>query len=267
MRDQEQLSMFESDEMPDQRPAPYVRRLVVGAFYLCFVTCLVALLLNWIVPDHVPMWLPTWLVPIIEHNRVATLLLPPAGLLICYWSLRSMTGDILARPDRYLDERQKLLRDQAHRSAYKVLKRACLVAPILVLLCALLWQTPAPAQPAPTPQTVTFTMHTLGDWYVIKMGNDGVVYGVVTPQTPSDQSKGSDGQDPIKIIKLQSPLSSFTLHTITAAQPAATSPRSWLSTPANIALFFGSLLLSLFLMVTALPMAILARKEKDEANS
>ena len=39
--------------------------------------------------------------------------------------MRSITHDIMASPERYLDERQKMVRDKAHRNAYKIVKPYC----------------------------------------------------------------------------------------------------------------------------------------------
>src|SRR5258708_2198988 len=127
MMDQEQMPLFETEEVLYRQSTFLIRYLTIAAFYLSFAASLTTLLLNWIIPIYTPLWLPDWLIQVIENHRIFTLLLPLLCLFACYWVLRSMTSAILACPERYLDERQKMLRDQVHRSAYKVLKGACLI--------------------------------------------------------------------------------------------------------------------------------------------
>jgi hypothetical protein len=310
MRDQEQISAFESEEVPYRRPTLFMRCLTAAASYLSFAASLVALWLNWTIPTHIPSWLPAWLIQLIENNRVATLLLPLLCLFVCYWVLRSMTGDILACPERYLDERQKMLRDQVHRSAYEVLKGACLIVPIVVLLFSLSWSTPAPS-PAPVQSSssmITFKYNMLehmlptnlskksGEWIIVIPSATSGEWNVLIPSkksgewiivVPSNSAPGSTltisvtGPGLLNIsrstgtvwLNVSEPNGTVWLNeseptsfqTISWKRvPAVTpQPESWLRSPTNIGLFFATFLLSLFLMVSALPMSLLACKEND----
>src|SRR5581483_10498623 len=134
MKDQEYISPFELDETSPRRAPLVLQRLVVVALSLSFVVSLASCWLNWMLPDRAASWLPAWLITMVENQRIATLLVPLTCLLVCYWILRAVRGDIMICPERYLDERQKMLREQAHGSAYKLLKRACLLLPVGLLL-------------------------------------------------------------------------------------------------------------------------------------
>lgn len=266
MRDQEQIPAFESEEEGLYRRSTLLMRcLIVGGAYLSFAASVAALLLNWSIPTHVPSWFPHWLIYLIENNRIATLLLPLLCLFVCYCALRYITGDILARPERYLDERQKMLRDQVHRSAYKVLKSACLVVPIAILLYSLFWSAPAPSptpvRPSPDPMTTGYVYIMLDSspnkWLTIDTPDSAQPVALtISANAPDGQTSNEPASQGIIWEWERIPS--------VAPQPVATPRReSWLSGPTNIGLFFATCLLSLFLMVSALPMSLLVCKEKD----
>jgi uncharacterized membrane protein YhdT len=117
MNNQEHMPIIDPEDMLQKRPGRFMRYLTVCGLYLSFFTCLAALLLNWLIPAHMMIWMPDWLIQMVENNRIATLIVPLLFLIICYWEVRDITSDILAIPERYLDERQRMLRDQVQRSA------------------------------------------------------------------------------------------------------------------------------------------------------
>ena len=60
-----------------------------------------------------------------------------------------------------------MVRDKAHRNAYKLVKVACLLVPLYLCLHAVLWtpQTPAPGQlPDPCTDLHLFTLIEILDW-------------------------------------------------------------------------------------------------------
>ena len=62
MNNQEQMPIIEPEDMLQKRPTLFMRYLTVSGLYLSFFTCLVALLLNWLIPAHVMVWMPDWLI-------------------------------------------------------------------------------------------------------------------------------------------------------------------------------------------------------------
>ena len=113
---------------------------------LSFLACLAALWFSSTLisaPDQV---LPVTFLQMLAANRLLGLCVPAVCLVICYIALRSLTGEITAVPESRLDERQKILRDQAHRSAFKIVKFACVLIPGAFLLPHLpLFNASAPA--------------------------------------------------------------------------------------------------------------------------
>lgn len=94
------------------------------------------------VPDQL---LPIDFLQIVAANRLLVLIAPAICLILSYIALRWRTAEIMATPERYLDERQKMLRDQAHHSAFKLIKYGCVLIPAILLLPHLPWfQSPSP---------------------------------------------------------------------------------------------------------------------------
>jgi len=126
MRSYSHMSLPENNEKLFIRPSLKRRRLLVLALYFSFFTCLLALWLTSPLASNVGKFLPYWLIQAVIDNRLTILAIPLVCLFTCYISLRHITGDIIGGPERYLDERQKMILDQAHRYAYRIIKLACL---------------------------------------------------------------------------------------------------------------------------------------------
>ena len=249
MNNQEHMPIIEPEDVLQKRSTRFMRYLTISGLYISFFISLAALLLNWLIPAHSMVWVPDWLIQVVENNRIATLIVPLLFLSVCYWEIRDMTGDILAIPERYLDERQRMLRDQVHRSAYKILKCACLAVPVLILLCSLLLSHPAPVQPSsnvlqirPDTSYVTRVYEQIPSQYL---------FIPHTPVYPKSES--------YSVIAIQPSLQTIFWQRVPDAAPQQT---SWLNEPKNIGLFFSTFLISLFLAVSALPMALLAWRRK-----
>src|SRR5579859_6849265 len=150
MEDYQQASMYEPEKVVEVRPFLLGRRLCVLGLYGSFFGCLVALWLTGTLFGHVYQILPDWLMQVIVGNRYLILVAPLVCLIGCYAGLRYQTGEIMACPERFLDERQKMIRDRAHRSAYKVMKLGALLVPLAICAGAMFLpaRTPAPV-PAP----------------------------------------------------------------------------------------------------------------------
>src|SRR5581483_8336135 len=217
------------------------------------------------------------------------LLVPLLILIGCYFLLRLMTYELLAWPERFLDERQQIVRDKAHRNAYKIVKVACLLVPLYLCLHAVLWTPQAPAPTLPQPFT---TLH-----------QSGVFIGVVPNTLLQDVQtihvnpavKQAEGQTiilyevvpsrPILSINYNGPWTMYSTHATTPSsytwiigpvqpiyaidtmtlpsygQVSTIQASSWPDSPASLLLYYGTLLLSLFLMALALPMSLVAWKE------
>jgi hypothetical protein len=191
----------------------------------------------------------------IESNRMSILILPLISLVACYFTLRHITGDIMGNPDRYLDERQKMVRDQAHRSAYRLVKLACLLIPLAFFLHSMLGagHAPVPAQhPAGTvierPIKLFYQVHPGAPIQIVSLAH-WKVYHVFNQQANA-----------VGIIGIRPEPLTFTIQQPAVVPPV--SPAVWPNDPTSIGIFYGVLLLCLFLMVTVLPMSIVAWKER-----
>lgn len=257
MKHYPQPSMDEPEEVLHDKSSLFWRRCLVLALYLSFAACLLALWLTGSIIGDPGQFLPAWLMHAIENNRLSILILPLISLIACYFTLRHITSDIMGYPDRFLDERQKMVRDQAHRSAYRLIKLACLLIPLAFFLHSMLGaghNTPVPAQyPAGTVNNkflrVMYAVPSNLPIQIVSSPHSNLFY-VFNQQA-----------NPAHVIYFQSEPLAFTI----IQQPVAVSPVSpaaWPNDPSSTGLFYGVLLLCLFLMVTVLPMSILAWKER-----
>lgn len=178
MQEFQEFPIEETDAQTDRHSSLGLNRLLVLALVLCAGGCLAAIWLSGILlsaPDHL---LPASFLQLIARHRPLTLLAPAICLGICYWRLRTLTGEIITLPERYLDERQQMLRDQAHRSAFKIIKLACVLIPLGFLVTHLPWFQTTPSPPNPHGLSLSFgmidnsdiiyTAHSFqGNWQVI----------------------------------------------------------------------------------------------------
>ncbi len=127
--------MENSDEHSTQESTPlWLNRSLIVAFLLCLIAFLTALWLSntlIYIPDQ---WSSTPLIQFLITYRVPVLLLLAASVLTCHLALRFLTREILGVPERFLDERQKIARDQAHRSAFKFVHVSFLLIPAVLVL-------------------------------------------------------------------------------------------------------------------------------------
>jgi len=137
------------DDIYDDVPSHLERRLLTIGLYLSYIACLAGLLLignvlgqtHAVFPDIFGLGKQS------ESMRFALLIVPLFVLCACYIRLRRMTGKIMQLPERKLDERQRLVRDRAHRLAYRIITLLCLA--ILAYLC--IHNMVLTASPPPTP--------------------------------------------------------------------------------------------------------------------
>lgn len=252
------VSLFALDEPFEQKSPLIRRRLLVLGLYLSFLACLTGLWLTANVTGGLEHKLPSRIVNFIATQPVVVLLVPLLILLGCYFLLRLMTYEILAWPERFLDERQQMVRDRAYRNAYKFVKVACLLVPLYLCLHAALWtaQTPAPASTPVQPPTLFIDSSPNA---AIKTPMFQIYSGQVdrlwlsVASTVEHQVPGSGSTYSYSFQVMASPPYE--------QAPTVTAP-SWPNNPASLFLYYGTLLLSLLLMAFALPMSLVAWKER-----
>lgn len=281
-----QASLFELDEPFEQKSAVMRCRLLVLGLYLSFLACLTGLWLTANATGGLEQKLPSGIANFIATEPVVVLLVPLASLLGCYFLLRHITYDIIAWPERFLDERQQMVRDHAHRNAYKLVKVACLLIPLYLCLHTVFWnaQAPAPASTFVHQATIFFDVAAdpvMTGVQVIHIdpavqqapGQTIVLYEAVSPQTLFSISNNGPITTHSKHVAIPSsyiwviepvqPI--YAIHTLASLSygqaPTVTAP-IWPNDPASLFLYYGVLLLSLLLMAIALPMSIVAWKER-----
>ncbi len=285
-----QASLFELDEPFEQKSAVIRCRLLVLGLYLSFLACLTALWLTGNSFGNSGQLLPDNIANFIASRPAIVLLVPLASLLGCYFLLRHITYEIIAWPERFLDERQQMVRDQAHRNAYKLVKVACLLIPLYLCLYAAFWTAQAPASvPTPAftpvhpatafidvaPNTAMMDVQAihLYSWTQQAAGQTIILYGVVSPQTLLSIGNNGPGTihakhstTPSSYLIIHEPMQPFyAIHTLASPsyrQVPTAMMVSWPNNPASLFLYYGTLLLSLLLMAIALPMSIVAWKER-----
>lgn len=273
MQEHQEVQIDETDDLEERRTPLWRDRLFVCAFLLSVCACLVALWFSGILVSAPPNqgWLtvpsnatplfqswagriiasapnqgwPASFLQFVTMHRWLVLLIPAVCLLGCYGVLRSLTGEITAVPERHLDERQQMLRNQAHRSSFKLIKLACILIPACFLLLHLPGLNTAPTTPGPyytlmgayqfRPIIITYLpldnkVTSSADWQA---------YQLVTSGTTSPINK---------LMRFASVI-----------QPGdgANLPMPPVTT-ADIVLAGGLLLLCLWLLISALPMCVLA---------
>ena len=226
MQEYQQTSQPESETTTLRHVSIWRRRVLVLAFY---ATGLASLTLLWFaggLTDAPVQVIPiTFLLPLADHFLIL-ICVPVACMFFCYLALRRLTGEIMSTPVRHLDERQRMIRNRTHRSAFNIIKCACLLIPVLFLLPHLPWFN----QIYPPEYSLTYALLD--------------TYG----QPISGGPMPIDGSWSVLHMAM-----------ITLA------PRPLLpaATPLEIAVAIAVLLFCLFLMISALPRSVLLWKEKS----
>ena len=235
-------ALAEIDEVQGRHASLWRCRLLVVAFSASVLTCLAALWFSGTLLSAPDGLLSVPFLSFIAAHRLLVLSAPAVILVVCYIGLRRLTGEIMIVPERYLDERQKMVRDQAHRSAFKLVKLACLLIPSGFLLPHLPWFN------HPTPATQAFTLHSVLN-----------PIRVLTLQSMSPNAASW-------VDTMHQNLQSHTIQVVPLVtvvwSPDQVIPPIMPATTMEIALAGGLLLLCLLLMASALPMAVLAWKGK-----
>lgn len=240
------------------------RRLLVLVLFLCYLAGLGALWYAWNAPQG---WFDTSWTPF-AFTRFAPVVLSFVILCACYARLRRITGTIMDWREKRLDERQRMVRDKAHRVAYKIVTVACVALAAFTGYHSIFAPPPAaaPATPALSSSIIHWVFSPDISYIVV---NPGKVLHTDSPKAIewialNTQILASKAGDAGKIIDYNMAVSPLYSRYYMAPPPpphlsfAATSPHAWL----NQGIFFGLLLLAILLIVYTLPKAIIAWKER-----
>jgi hypothetical protein len=247
------------DEPAEERPQPRLwRRLLVSALYLSFFACLVSLSLTGAFFGGPTSVLSGWLMSIMENNHVVLLLAPLLSLLVCAVAIRLVAGETMTAPERYLDERQKMVRDQAHRSAYSILKPICFLVFLGFVVQRAFW----PASSPPT-TTTAFSATALRGNRLLQGGLMPYQFQL-TPSMVNAIHAISLNQKGITHVWTSSSWLSvqYLPPPIYFVGQHLPPPTPWFNEPTGMALLYGVLLISLFLIITSLPMSVAVWRDR-----
>src|SRR5258708_22385216 len=133
MNDLEQAMMNEPNASASEDvPSHTERRLLIVVLCLSYLACLAGLWLIGNFPGQTHAVLPD-IFGLGQNMRFALLAVPLVGLCASYFRLRHLTGKIMQLPERKLDERQRMIRNRAHRIAYRIITMLSLA--ILAYIC------------------------------------------------------------------------------------------------------------------------------------
>ena len=213
------------------------RRLLTIGLYLSYIVCLAALWLISALPGQTHAFFPDifGLANQSESIRFSLLVVPLFVLCACYFGLRRMTGKIMQLPERKLDERQRLVRDRAHRIAYRIIAVLCLVT--LAYICIhnmLVTATPPASETANIRPAFSYIFVNKGlqTWSIVQ--KQGVLWNITS-------------QQPNLVVSVQQ-----------SAPAVSAIPTDLL----GLGLLYGLFLLTMVLIVKTLPTAIIGWKER-----
>lgn len=255
----------DEDTMAQVKLPLWIHRSLVIALYLSGLACLLAIWLSGTLFSDANQILPLWLLRETTDHRVSMLGASCICLLIWYAMLRHVTGDIMSVPERYLDERQKMVRDQAHRSAFTLVKLLCCLIPLLLLAQYFLPRQPTPAPtPTPAPLVAAASMQTT-ILYTLVLPDPSITQRLHLVQAaqelkrPPHTSVGTFWF----ASTYMNPGYQLTIHQMIIRTPPITHiPPVAPASTAEIALAIGALLLCLYLLFSALPMSVIAWKRR-----
>ena len=239
MNDFKQTMMDEpGDFIEDEASFKKERRLLVIALCLSYLACIAGL---WFIGDVLGS--PRDILgQQIGNGRFVMLVVPLAVLCVCYLRLRRIMGEIMELGGKKLDERQRLVRDQAHRTAYKIIAVLCLGILVYFGIHSMLVA-------AVPPHPVTASIHSVVphnvNLIVVSRTSDLHVYYAAPLKQPAV----------IQWIAIDSSMASNVPGQMMA--PAAQPIDLF-----GLGVYYGLFFLTIVLIVTTLPKAIIAWKER-----
>jgi hypothetical protein len=238
-------------DMQDERSYRTQRRLLVLGMCLGYLGCLLTLWYIWKAPRQ--WWFDTfWLH--IGANRFTLMLIPLIIFCACYFKLLCISGDMLRFRDRHLDERQRMVRDSAHRTAYKIVMLLCLLVPLYLAAQGLFISKPAATPPTTSPNYLTIRPAIAYIHFIPMMPYSSAHSRVLPPVVEWLSTAGNHWQIlQVHFVDFWQPLM------VSPARPAPTAPAI---APPNTSIYYGLVLLTLLLIISTLPKAIVAWQER-----
>ena len=248
MNDLEQAMMNEpNDSTSEDVPSHTERRLLIVVLCLSYLACLAGLWLIGSFPGQAHAVLPG-IFGLGQNMRFALLAVPLVGLCASYFRLRHLTGKIMQLPERKLDERQRMIRNRAHRIAYRIITMLCLA--ILAYICVhsmLLSATP--------PATTGGVTNAL----ISAFPRPAISEVITIREFPSKIAHAYIEVTPLKVDVQNSIVYWWRVKPEFRNTPAAPSPSIDL---VNLALYYGLFLVTMVLIVKTLPTAVIGWKER-----
>ncbi len=250
MNDLEQAMMNEpNDSTSEDVPSRNERRLLIVVLCLSYLACLAGLWLIGNFPGQAHAVLPG-IFGLGQNMRFALLAVPLVGLCASYFRLRHLTGKIMQLPERKLDERQRMVRNRAHRIAYRIITMLCLA--ILAYICVhsmLLSATPPATTGGVTNALISaFPRPVMSEFSSIPIR-----------EVPSKIAHAFTEVTPLKVALQNSIVYWWRVKPELRNTPAAPSPSIDL---VNLGLYYGLFLVTMVLIVKTLPTAVIGWKER-----
>ena len=242
MNDLEQAMMNEpNDSTSEDVPSHNERRLLIVVLCLSYLACLAGLWLIGNFPGQAHAVLPG-IFGLGQNMRFALLAVPLVGLCASYFRLRHLTGKIMQLPERKLDERQRMIRNRAHRIAYRIITMLCLAILAYICVHSMLLSATPPA----TTGGVTNALIPAFPRPVIS-------------EFPSKIAPAFTEVTPLKVTLQNSIVHWWILKPELRNTPAAPSPSI---DQVNLGLYYGLFLVTMVLIVKTLPTAVIGWKER-----
>lgn len=249
MNDFKQTMMHEpGDFIEDEASFKKERRLLVIALCLSYLACIAGL---WFVGDVLGSPHDV-LGQQIGNGRFVLLIVPLAVLCVCYLRLRRIMGEIMQLSGKKLDERQRLVRDQAHRTAYKIIAILCLG---ILLYFGIHSMLVAANPPAPSTAMNHLAVSHAVNLVVASRTGDFHVFYLKLHNQPVSVVTFAQAGDTFHWVAIPSSITSNAPGQIIAP---ITPPIDLFGLGIYYSLFF----LSVVLIITTLPKAIIAWKER-----
>jgi len=251
MNDFKQTMMDEpGDFIEDEASLKKERRLLVIALCLSYLACIAGL---WFIGDVLGS--PRDILgQQIGNGRFVLLVVPLAVLCVCYLRLRRIMGEIMELSGKKLDERQRLVRDQAHRTAYKIIAVLCLGILVYFGIHSMFVAAvpPHPVTASIHPVAISHTVN----FIVVSRTSDLHVSSIMPPKQPAGKIiMYTQTGDIIQWVAIDSSMASNVPGQMMA--PAAQPIDLF-----GLGVYYGLFFLTVVLIVTTLPKAIIAWKER-----
>jgi len=249
MNDLEQAMMNEpNDSTSEDVPSHTERRLLIVVLCLSYLACLAGLWLIGNFPGQTHAVLPD-IFGLGQNMRFALLAVPLVGLCASYFRLRHLTGKIMQLPERKLDERQRMIRNRAHRIAYRIITMLCLAILAYICVHSMLLSATPPATGGVTNALISaFPRPVMSEFSSIPIR-----------EVPSKIAHAFTEVTPLKVTLQNSIVHWWIVKPELRNTPAAPSPSIDL---VNLGLYYGLFLVTMVLIVKTLPTAVIGWKER-----